>query len=105
MLGGAGHGWIAPFYYSLGLLIAYPATFLRMRNAGDRTSRGDVAMLVVGACATLLLFLDICVVESDYFWQVVEIGMPLVAVWLCLWAGWPILVVVNLVRMSLRQSS
>jgi len=103
MLGGAGHGWVAPFFYSLGLLVAYPVALVRMRNAA-RTPRVDIAMLGVGAGASLLLLLDIRALESDYFWRIVDfdMGLPLVFAWLCLWFGWQILVLANAIRAHFR---
>ena len=97
MLGGAGHGWTMPFLFSVFLFAAWPVTLVRMKPAPGRSFVADVALLLLGVIASLLLLVA-TMDEAEYFWRVVELdgGLPLVILWLALWFGWQLLTLANI---------
>ena len=103
MLAGAGHGWVAAWPFSLILFAAYPAALFRMPIAVGKSAMLDIAMLVVGVVASLLL-LAATNAEAEYFWKVVhfEDGLQFIIVWLLLWFGWQALTLANVVRKRRR---
>jgi hypothetical protein len=98
VLAGAGHGWFAPLRYSILVFGAYPVTLFRTANRPSNSAAGDIVLLVFGAAASLVLYLDVRVNEPIYFWKAVDIGLPSLLIWLLLWFGWQFVTIANLVR-------
>ncbi|HEX5182038.1 MAG TPA: hypothetical protein VFW19_02680 [Allosphingosinicella sp.] len=96
-IGGAGHGWIAPFYFSIPLFFLYPLVFIRaFSNTGKREI--DAAILVIAAVLDTLLLRNALYSESEYVIRMWGDAGGVVALWLALWVGWQILTVLSLAR-------
>lgn len=104
MLAGAGHGWGAPLRYSLLLFVAYPIALARISNSTRASVAVDAAMFVVGAGASFRLFQNIRETEAEYFWKLVDAGLPIVILWLAIWFGWQALTVANALRGAFGSS-
>ena len=98
LVGGAGHGWIAPLRYSPILFLLYPLALFRRLDEGGTTIMFDRAMLVVGVIASLLLLVDTVANESDYFPNLLNPYGLVVLFWMFLWVGWLIPTAMRMVR-------
>lgn len=99
MLAGGGHGWGGPFLISMILIILYPAAFVR--GLGPKTGSRDLDAILLGVAGLLDLFLLMNFLgEAEYIGRVWRSGDgPLfIFLWLALWAGWQVLLVISLVR-------
>jgi hypothetical protein len=97
-LAGAGHGWLAPAWFSLILFFVYPASLFRSVIAGRNAITFDVVMLVLALCTDLLVFLQTNANEVEYYQRAVQSDPTYVAVWLALWFGWQALTAVTILR-------
>jgi hypothetical protein len=96
-IGGAGHGWVAPFFFTMPLVLLYPLVFIRaFSRAGAR--KVDVSILVVAAALDLFLLRNLFFQEYEYFLKVWNFGSTIVALWFGLWAAWQVLAVAALLR-------
>lgn len=97
---GLGHGWVAPFYCSLGLPLVYPAVLLRRRAPAPQWIAPDAAIVVLAIAADVWLVLDSIRRADGPRWPgelllpgVDASVMPLFALWLILWLYWQIVAV------------
>ncbi|HEY1605040.1 MAG TPA: hypothetical protein VGF77_05535 [Allosphingosinicella sp.] len=95
---GAGHGWVAPFWFTLALLPLYPATFIRAFAASSRAIGIDAAILIIAAMLDLLLLRNIFGAEREYFLKMWAFETAGVALWFGLWVAWQMLALANLLR-------
>lgn len=98
MMTGAGHGWIAPFWFSLSLLVLYPAT------AVERVREGLSlwpALLPAGAAATgdILLLRNMLWEETEYFQR----AGGMAYLWLLFWFAWQGLLGVTIIGLLRRR--
>ena len=100
MVGAAGHGWTAPFLFSLPLLVAYPVTMVRAFSKDGSMAWIEISLLMFGLAADVALFHNIAYQEREYFDAVLEISV-LPIVWIIYWLSWQILIAVGL---SIRNS-
>ena len=99
MLGGAGHGWTDPFFFSFVLFVTWPLALARIPGPVGTSAYPDGIMLVLGAVTTLLLIVKTSS-EPQYFWRMADQdgGVRVIIAWLILWFGWQIVTAVNLLR-------
>ena len=108
---GAGHGWGAPFFFSLPLVIIYPFALIRHR-AGHGTGIGpDIALIAIAIAADIAL----CWSSIDYATQRVKTPresvvpgvdrsvFPVFLLWLVLWLHWQFVALRSLLRGAQRQ--
>lgn len=97
MIGG-GHGWLAPFWTSLCLVVLSPTVFVMV--LASKSLSLVVEMSVPAATLMLDLFLLESIVgsERDYFLMIWERAPRVVVLWTALWAAWHILVLVSVLR-------
>jgi len=104
-LAGAGHGWVAPLFYSLLLFVAYPVAFLRRMDTSHPSIAIDVGLLVVAGIADLLLVIQTVIQEPHYFVMVIGFAGPFAVLWLVLWCLWQMLAVSTLRRRIARRDA
>ena len=97
---GAGHGWIAPFYFSMPLFLLYPAALIRAFRSGRGGMAIDLALLAVALALDLLLLRNIFGEENRYFHTLWGRFPGFVLLWIALWAGWQALALIALLRNS-----
>ena len=99
MLSGAGHGWTSPFFFSMPLVVLYPAAFLLATGRCAFTRPSGVALVGLGLLLDLALAV-MTVGESEYFFRMMEQdGAPEVAsAWVLLWLVWQAAAFVAAVR-------
>lgn len=92
-LGGAGHGWTQPFFFSFALWLLLPLTAIR---AGNRKSGRSEAAAANISLAALALILDVALVVStkvsgdEHFENVANLFPPLVMAWIAIWLSWQV---------------
>ena len=91
MLAGAGHGWIAPFFWSPLLFLVYPITFLRWLGVGPPSPAIDGGLVVVAAAADCLLIASSYANEGPYLRAIFAAFAPALLAWIGLWAFWQVL--------------
>ena len=101
-IAGAGHGWVAPFFFTLPLLLLYPAAFIRAFAVEPRTVKVELAMLVIAAVLDMLLSRNMLGSEHEYFLKVWNYHYDgehaILLLWFGLWAAWQVLTLVTLLR-------
>lgn len=101
-LGGAGHGWVTPFWASILLWPAYPVILVRTRKislAGFGSLKIEIPILLLAAIADVGLVHMTKNEGVEYFWKVVRFeGWTIVCVWISIWLGWQGIAVANLMR-------
>lgn len=95
---GGGHGWVAPFFFSIPLAILYPIAFLRFFGGRPPALKLDVGLLLVAVTLDTLLLADLLLQEGEYFLRVWNVAAEFVGSWLVLWTGWQILLLARLLR-------
>ncbi|HEX5182122.1 MAG TPA: hypothetical protein VFW19_03110 [Allosphingosinicella sp.] len=103
-IAGAGHGWVAPFLFTLALMPLYPATFIRAFAAPSGAIAIDAAILVIAGVLDLLLLRNMLGAEREYFLRMWTFETAGVALWLGLWAAWQMLALANLFRSAWSRS-
>lgn len=88
---GAGHGWVAPFFYSPLLFVAYPLVLARLADRNRRTRWIEVALLTVAIAADWGLASNALGPEAIYVTRVLAAAPIFLVSWLFLWSGWQIL--------------
>ena len=93
MLAGAGHGWNTPFWVSLTLWFAYPATFVSLRAGGGHSF--DRVLLVLAPITDVGLVALTFAEGAEYFARVMRFpgNWWVVAGWALIWVGWQFVVV------------
>lgn len=94
-LGGGGHGWVAPFFLSLPLLIIYPNVLIGAFEGGWAATPNW--MVISSATGDVLLILSLAV-ESRYVVSVWAHTPVLFVAWLALWAAWQVLAFIPTAR-------
>ena len=94
VIGGAGHGWITPFWFSLLGFLAFPVAFVRLPLALETENRTNAALVMLALILDGLLVYCTLDEGTEYFHRV---GV-LAYVWLALWSIWQIVVVATSVR-------
>lgn len=95
---GGGHGWLAPFWTSLCLVILSPTVFVMV------LASKSLSLIVETSVSTPTLMLDVFLLESivgserDYFLMAWERAPGVLVLWAALWAAWHILVLVSVLR-------
>jgi hypothetical protein len=94
-LGGAGHGWVEPFFFGAAMWITLPVMAIRLSRRAAGSDNLD--WVVDGLVFLSGLLLDGLLVIStvfgtgtEYFLKVVAYAGPLVALWIALWLSWQI---------------
>ena len=97
-IGGAGHGWVGPVFFSMPLFLLYPLAFLRALPSPAGAQRADAILLAAAGGLDFLLLGDMILVEKAYVLAAVGAAPGLVALWLALWAAWQVPAVAALLR-------
>ena len=100
LLAGAGHGWVAPMFVSVGLWFLMPLTFVLAWPTApmEKPLLLVVAAIAVGADALLI---SLSLRDSYYIRHYLEvngaIGLTMIGLWLALWSCWQVMLVYSLV--------
>lgn len=86
-VGGAGHGWTPPIFFTVPLFVLYPAAVVGAFARGASAFRAGVAMLGVAATLDLWL-LSVTLQDGSYFLKMWSFAPCIVCAWLVCWFGW-----------------
>ena len=103
-LAGAGHGWVAPLFYSLFLFVPYPYVFLRTVGEIRHWVAADVLLLAAGIVADISLARDTYLHEAIYFVRAMEMP-PLAIIWMAIWAAWQLVTAYRIYRAFARRGA
>jgi hypothetical protein len=92
VVGGAGHGWVTPIWFSIIGAAIYPVVVFRLLGFGDRWFGADVGLILVGAILDLAVYTLTMQEGVRYFHRVGEIAY----VWIGLWALWQVALKIKL---------
>jgi hypothetical protein len=84
VVGGAGHGWVSPFFVSLGTSIFFPISFFRLGAWRATRALGNAAMLIVGAVSVIVLVTMTLDEGLKYFRPTGGVGW----MWVAIWSSW-----------------
>jgi len=87
-LAGAGHGWVDPFFFTLPLVVLYPAALIRWRGPSRGRGGIDLLLLLTGLALDFLLVGRSLGEEGAYLLRIWQFEPAAVAIWIILWAGW-----------------
>jgi hypothetical protein len=87
-LGAGGHGWLAPFFFTLPLLLLYPLASVRFFASEPGATKLDWVILLTAVLFDLLLALNALLEERSYFLKAWAMADGVVALWLVFWLGW-----------------
>ena len=108
---GAGHGWGAPFLFSIPLFIIYPMALIRSRTGHGTGIVPDIALVATAVVADIAL----CWSLIDYRTEWVRTPreslvpgvdrsvFPIFLLWLLLWLFWQFVALRSLLRNVRRQ--
>jgi hypothetical protein len=86
IVGGLGHGWVTPFWFSfLGPLI-YPVVVFRLLNIRDRWLWADFALLGLAAILDLAVYTNTIEEGVHFFYRVGNAAY----IWLGFWSLWQV---------------
>ena len=108
LLGGAGHGWVEPFFFSAAMWITLPLMAIRLsRRAAGSDSPVEWLVLLSGLLLDMLLVIStVFVTGTEYLLKVMAMGgLPLVALWVALWLSWQIAALFLLFCRARREST
>jgi hypothetical protein len=105
MTAGAGHGWVAPLFYSFGLFLIYPIVLIRALKPRRDWLMLDAAIVVFAVVVDILLVLDLIARADGPRWRERELFLPGIdksiypffAIWLAIWFGWQVVAVRTLI--------
>ncbi len=104
-LTGAGHGWAAPFVYSLALPFAYPAVLVRSRAGARNWIVLDIAVVALAIAADVGLIRDAISYGAERSPHpdhtlpgIHKSVLPMFLIWLALWLFWQFVAVRTLWR-------
>ena len=102
-LAGSGHGWVAPFFFSLGLWLLIP---FALALTATRPEPVLSVLAAIGlACDALLI--ERSLGEASYISRYVQVngtlGILFIGLWLCLWVSWQAVVVRSLFARSFSK--
>lgn len=106
MTAGAGHGWVAPLFYSFGLFAAYPIVLVRALHPDRKWLALDAMLVVAAVVVDILLVRDLIARADGPRWRERELFLPGIdksmypffAVWLAIWFGCQVVAVRTLLR-------
>jgi hypothetical protein len=94
-LAGAGHGWVAPFFASMPLIILYPLAVGAVFG-GRRSSKTGPGLVAAAMALDLVLAGFTFSEEGRYFVKMARYDPAAMAVWFALWSGWQVLALIAL---------
>lgn len=97
-LTGAGHGWVAPFFYSPLLFVAYPIVLARLIQPSRRMIWIEIMLLAAAVAADTYLAANALGSEASYVNRVMAAAPAFLVLWLCLWSAWQPLLIWLLLR-------
>jgi len=107
-LGGAGHGWTAPFFASVMLWIFLPLTFATVSPLGPYRQGGGPYRLILISIALIadasLLFATFRE-GTEYFWKIMDLAGGFVILWLSIWTSWQLIALISLSNGEERPDS
>jgi hypothetical protein len=93
IVGGLGHGWVTPFWFSfLGPLI-YPVVVFRVLNFGDRWLGADIGLLGLAAILDLAVYSNTIEEGVHFFYRVGDAAY----IWLGFWSLWQVALMLKVV--------
>jgi len=103
LMAGAGHGWVAPFFFSHFLFLLYPLAFLRrVTNSGSLGV--DATLVSFGVILDIVLLFMTVSGEAQYFMRVVSLSIaPMI--WILLWGLWQVVAVSSLLARKRRRDA
>jgi hypothetical protein len=88
-MAGAGEGWLAPFFYSILLFIAYPLVFVRTVGVSRHWVVVDLLLMAVAVLTDVLLIYGTYSGEATYFMRVWDLGL-FAPMWIGVWGLWQV---------------
>ncbi len=95
---GGGHGWLAPFWTSLCLVVLSPTVFVAVLASRSLSLVVETSVSMVTLMLDVFLFESIVGSERDYFLVTWDRAPGALVLWVALWAAWHILVLVSVLR-------
>ena len=93
-----GDGWDDPFFCSLPLVFIYPLSLFRLLSLRPGSKNTGLLLLAAGVVLSLVLLHDIGGDDKEGFNRVWRFVPIYGAIWIALWLGWQLLVVISLFR-------
>jgi hypothetical protein len=87
-MAGAGHGWVTPMLFSMGLFVAYPAVLLRLTATGPEWLVLDRVIVGLAGLADVALLFATIQEGMEYFWRVFGSVALMPILWLAIWFAW-----------------
>jgi hypothetical protein len=100
-VGGAGHGWVTPFFVSLGTAIFFPISFFRLGVWRRTQMPGNIIMLIIGAFAVIALF-AMTVDEGTRYFRAVGSAAWL---WIGIWSNWILAALITALLRGLNKTA
>ena len=100
LLAGAGHGWVAPMFLSIGLWFLIPLTLV---TAWPTAPIEKSLLFVIGAIAVAAdaLLISRSLGEVSYIEHYIDVngllGLTIIGLWLALWSCWQFILLYSLV--------
>ena len=96
-MAGGGHGWIAPLWFSLPLIVIYPAVAVRTVSR-DGPLWPSLVMVGAAIVGDVLLRRNVLWDEPEYF----EAAGIWAGLWLVFWFGWQIVLIAAIANTLVR---
>ena len=100
MLAGAGHGWVAPMFVSIGLWFLIPLTLV-LAWPSAQAGKSLLSVIAAIALAADALLLKLSLGEVSHIRRYVDvngaIGFTIIGLWLALWFCWQVILIYSLV--------
>jgi hypothetical protein len=101
MVGGLGHGWVTPLWFSFAGPVICPIVAFRLLNFADRWLGFDIALLVGGVLIDFIIY-NMTIEEGvHYFHRVGEFAY----VWIGLWSLWQAALLIKLIAVAFQRKT
>ena len=100
-LAAAGHGWVTAFFASFALWIFLPLTFSTVPFRGRYPAAKRIYLLLliaIALAADAALIIETIREGTEYFWNVFDMAIAFVGIWLFIWLSWQVVAAFALIR-------
>jgi hypothetical protein len=101
MVGGLGHGWVTPLWFSFAGPVICPIVVFRLMSFGDQWIGFDIAVLV-GAVVSDFMIYSMTMEEGVHFFH--RMG-EFAYVWIGLWSLWQVALLTKLIVSVFQQKT